>query len=85
MSVTISEAVRGLLAGRLRLTEADGTVVDVVSDPAAADAGDWGPPHLDAPYIPQRAGVPVPATNARLGNPYPMKPIVIGDTDLAPE
>lgn len=78
MSVTISEAVRELLAGRARLTRADGAVVDVVPDPPAGDTTplQYGEGvMLDAPYFdlpPNPAAYRVTAVWGKLSPPDPV-------------
>ena len=84
MSITLEEAVRELRAGRLRLTRPDGELIELA--PEADDSFDWGPPYLDPPFpAPALTGTRVPPENIRLANPFPMKPIVIDEDDLAPE
>lgn len=82
MTMTATEAVRELLAGRLTATRPDGVVVGVVPDPGA-DTDEWGPPYLDPPF-PARllGGESVPVREGRI---TPFHPPAFDDSDLAPE
>lgn len=87
MSIPIADAVREHVAGRgtLKLARPDGVVEDVsVPAPgAAADDGDFGPPHLAPPFpAPLLTGERVVVREGRI---TPFQPVAVGDSDLAPE
>ena len=61
MRITLAEAVDKARAdgGRLVHEEPTGERTEVGMPEPSGD-GDWGPAHLDAPYIPPLSGVRVP-------------------------